>query len=89
MKIEIFKEITSGFSNLMFPTKDHEALALVRSEICAECTEVNPTHTFVKFIPGLTKGRGEKTQGMGCNACGCYLPAKVRSPLSKCPKGKW
>lgn len=21
--------------------------------------------------------------------CGCYIPAKVSSPTSSCPKGKW
>ncbi len=24
-----------------------------------------------------------------CNLCGCYIPAKSRSPLSKCPDGRW
>lgn len=24
-----------------------------------------------------------------CEKCGCYMPAKVRSPRSACPVGKW
>jgi hypothetical protein len=24
-----------------------------------------------------------------CNLCGCYMPAKVRSPHSKCNEGWW
>lgn len=24
-----------------------------------------------------------------CKMCGCYMPAKVRSPKSKCPLKKW
>lgn len=24
-----------------------------------------------------------------CNKCGCYMPAKVRSPKSKCRLRKW
>ncbi len=24
-----------------------------------------------------------------CGLCGCYIPAKSRSPLSKCPDGRW
>jgi hypothetical protein len=31
------------------------------------------------------KFRANKT----CALCGCYMPAKVRSPKSKCKLGKW
>lgn len=24
-----------------------------------------------------------------CNICHCFMPAKVRSPKSTCPKNKW
>jgi len=24
-----------------------------------------------------------------CNVCGCYVPAKVKAPRSKCPENKW
>ena len=24
-----------------------------------------------------------------CSICGCYMPAKVRSPKSKCPRKLW
>lgn len=29
------------------------------------------------------------TQRKTCEKCGCYMPAKTRSPRSKCPKNKW
>lgn len=28
-------------------------------------------------------------QNKSCALCGCYMPAKVRSPKSKCIIGKW
>lgn len=24
-----------------------------------------------------------------CGSCGCYIPAKTRSPRSRCPLSKW
>lgn len=24
-----------------------------------------------------------------CNICGCFMPAKVRNPKSRCPINKW
>lgn len=29
------------------------------------------------------------TQRNYCKLCGCYMPAKVRSPKSRCRLGKW
>lgn len=29
------------------------------------------------------------TRIQSCNLCGCFMPAKVRSPLSSCPIKKW
>lgn len=30
-----------------------------------------------------------KTNNNFCQACGCYMPAKVRSLKSRCPLRKW
>lgn len=32
--------------------------------------------------------RKEKDLGR-CNACGCFLKAKLPLKITKCPKGKW
>lgn len=29
------------------------------------------------------------TEKKTCSGCGCYMPAKVRSPRSKCPDNFW
>jgi hypothetical protein len=29
------------------------------------------------------------TKNKRCSKCGCFIPAKVRSLKSKCPKGFW
>jgi hypothetical protein len=38
-----------------------------------------------KTCVGCDKLRRNNT----CSICGCYIPAKVRSPRSKCPLHKW
>lgn len=90
-----FLEITAGFKNLIFKTKEHEEMATLRADICSksgpegnECESLDPEHPFKKWMPGMS-GKGEKITGMGCKICNCYLPAKVRSPLSSCPLDKW
>lgn len=30
-----------------------------------------------------------RTNNNTCKICGCYIPAKIRSVSSKCPKQKW
>jgi hypothetical protein len=32
---------------------------------------------------------GKFRKNKSCMLCGCYMPAKVRSPKSKCAIGKW
>lgn len=38
-----------------------------------------------KICIACEKLRNNKT----CKICGCYIPAKVRSPKSRCPLTKW
>jgi hypothetical protein len=50
-----------------------------------------------KKIEELAKNRAQicvkcsdlNTTKNTCKICGCYIPAKVRSERSKCPKKKW
>ena len=30
-----------------------------------------------------------KTVYLHCDLCGCYIPAKARSPISRCPADLW
>lgn len=39
--------------------------------------------TLCKVCPHLRK------QTNTCGKCGCYVPAKVKSPKAKCPINKW
>jgi len=41
--------------------------------------------TRVKICVGCPLLRKNNT----CSVCGCYIPAKVRSAKSRCPKKKW
>lgn len=85
-KIKILSEIYEGFKNYNFPTEDIEKEAMRRASICSACPHANPEHPFKKL---LDDNRIEMIKGLGCDKCGCLLSAKTRSPLSKCPIGKW
>lgn len=39
----------------------------------------------IKICAVCNKLRNNNT----CKICGCYIPAKVRSPKSRCPLAKW
>lgn len=85
-KIQILSQIVEGFKNYSFPTEHNEKEAIRRAEICASCPYANPHRLFKKL---LDDNKIEHIKGLGCDKCGCLLSAKVRSPLSKCPEGKW
>lgn len=80
------KEIVEGWKNYTFENPIIEELAGDRAKICGECPE--PVEgTFKVFDePNL---KFKDIQGLLCNACGCPLSAKTRSPNSVCPKNKW
>jgi len=82
----VFEDIVAGFTNYAFPSEQVERLARTRAEICAGCP-------FVKYNGAInTISSGEtitQVKGMYCDACGCGLSAKIRSPKNFCPKGKW
>ncbi len=85
-KIQILSEIFQGFTNYSFPSEGIEKEARRRASICSECPHANPHRLFKKL---LDDNSIEHIKGLGCDKCGCLLSAKVRSPLSKCPEGKW
>lgn len=69
-----FNEIVSGWKNFLFKNEAAEELAKKRLEICVS-----------------NHNQNEKclTDRNFCTNCGCFIPAKVRSEKSHCPKGKW
>ena len=59
------KSIARGWSNVIWPDKEIEAMAYKRIGVCADCDCNN------KNI---------------CMDCGCWIPAKARSPDESCKK---
>lgn len=72
--MSILQEIYEGWKNYTFKSPHVERIAKKRAEICVNCV-----------IGDQSGMKPNKT----CRFCGCYVPAKVRSLRSKCPKGKW
>lgn len=82
------KEIFNGFFNLVkdeldLLDKETRQLAITRSSICAQC----PVNINKKC--DSTVQIKDEVSGKNVPGCGCYLPAKVLSPESKCPANKW
>lgn len=65
--------ILNGWSNLIWPSPEVEALAKERAEACAECDHM-------VLIQGI---------GAGCEKCFCPIASKVRATGERCPIGKW
>lgn len=88
------KEILQGWKNhLIKPTPSVNILADTRMQICKRCvlnignfcSKNKEAYALTKFMyNGETRSPGIKYKG-----CGCYLPAKTKSPTSSCPLGKW
>lgn len=82
----VLEDIVAGFTNYEFPSPHIEKMANIRAKICSQCE-------FAKYSGAVnTFTVGEKIthiKGMYCDACGCGLSAKIRSPKSFCPKAKW
>ena len=81
----VLANIVAGFTNLAFPSKDIEAMAMKRAAICAECPAAQKTGIYSVVVDKRTKN----IQGMKCADCGCNLSAKVRTVHEHCPRGKW
>ena len=82
------KEIAEGFTNLFKKGLNLEdpkvkEQAKVRYHHCLSCT------IRVKNVCDPTKHGKHIETGKIVFGCGCLLAAKVRSPKSSCPLGKW
>lgn len=75
--MSILSEIFEGWKNFLFENPEVEAEAKRRIAICAGDEE--------KQIIRCEFFRDNQT----CAKCGCYMPAKARSPHSTCPISKW
>lgn len=88
------KEIIQGWKNhLSNAPIDIARLSDTRMQICGRCS-LNIGNFCSKNKEGyaLTKfmyNGEERFPGYKYKGCGCYLPAKTKSPTSSCPLGKW
>jgi hypothetical protein len=83
--LDKLRNIVNGWTNLAFPTKEVEALALERAEVCSKCPFAVKSGMYSVVVDNKTT----QIQGMKCSLCGCGLSAKVRSVDERCPEGKW
>ncbi len=82
---EKLKAITSGFANYAFPSDKMEWKAIKRAEICSGCE-----HAVGTVLTAIMPDKKEMSvTGMKCNLCKCFLPAKVRQDIQRCPIQKW
>lgn len=72
-KVKTIAEVYEGFKNLAWKKSESEILARERLEICIGCDHLQRYRGFY----------------LGCDMCGCYIPAKIRSIKSSCPIGEW
>lgn len=84
---EKLKSIITGIKNAHLKDPEIEKMAEGRAVICSECEFADPNHPFKFFVPA--EKALKEINGLGCGKCHCLIQAKVRSPLEKCPKGKW
>lgn len=88
-----FKEIVSGWKNLVFKDPVIEKLANERAFICAGCplniNSVCDSSIEGEVIEDFTYGDVLRKKGDIHKGCNCPLDAKTRSESSKCPLGKW
>lgn len=72
------------------PTKD---LGESRMAICKTCKIYFENHCSTRLndlaVKDFVYNNEERHAGFFYAGCGCYLPAKVVSPKSQCPIGKW
>jgi hypothetical protein len=86
MGYEKFKNIITGWKNLVFKNPVIEEIAISRIVICSECPEAK-SGIWKEAVEGSSEKKEKK--GIICSACKCPIQAKTRVPLESCPKGKW
>jgi hypothetical protein len=77
----LLKEIYDGWKNLVFENEEVEKLAKERIKQCAGFEDENNVIVLKKC--------DHFSDNKICGKCGCYMPAKARSPRSSCPIGNW
>lgn len=85
-----FLEIAHGWYNYINSSPSVQLLAEDRIKECDDCPERGEMSFVAAAIISLVgPGVHESRPLYQCNKCGCPLSAKVMSPESKCPLGKW
>ena len=84
--LDKLKAITEGFENYAFPNEKMESKAKIRAEICSKCEHA--VNTVLKALNQKNEEVGT-VNGLKCDICKCFLPAKVRQEIQRCPIQKW
>lgn len=91
--MSVVKEIASGWWNLLTDNKQMEPIANYRLNICHKCPlnvdNVCDGSKQGKAVKSFVYRGEHRKEGTIYNGCGCPLSAKVNSPTSQCPLGKW
>ena len=74
------RKIIKGVLNHIFKNEEVTQLAEDRIMVC-----LTPDHPY----PTCRYYKGEASLGPKCNACGCFLKYKTKSPKASCPLNKW
>lgn len=80
----IMINILKGWFNYFFPSAVGEGLVHARMVHCNSCPQAQ-VRTYAKVIDDEVV----QVKGKVCARCLCPLSAKLRSPNSTCPDGRW
>lgn len=96
--MSLLKEISSGFilrmrEEMNALTEEESNAVNVRLSECEKCEIRDGSwcskEKYGRAVKDLEYKKEKRQKGMMYSGCGCYLPIKTRSLLSKCPLGKW
>lgn len=91
--ISWIKEVISGWWNLLTKNKKMTPLAKKRLAICKRCSlntnGVCDSSKTGKAVRSFIYRGKERRWLDDYNGCNCPINAKVNSPSSQCPLGKW
>lgn len=79
-------EIATGWFNFINAPQGHREMALTRLAKCEYCPYKEELGYAAASIISLARPGSSIYK---CGRCGCALSAKVLSPGSICPDGKW
>lgn len=85
-----FLEIAHGWQNYISANPAVRELANRRLEECNMCPQRGEMNIVAASVIRSVGPSSQESKPMyQCNNCGCPLAAKVMSPESRCPIGKW